>query len=152
MDNGIAGAGAFCFFCVASLQQQSVEKLRTSRDVLFLEKGRSVLKAIRVSLLCSVWCPELGWCANARRTSNKLRQDKNCLSKFVDNYRKLSDGLVTASSYCGLTSSGIEQCSCCTSPNGPVGQTRPRTHIGASLFHRRKRRTGEVAKKPSCDR
>jgi hypothetical protein len=27
----------------------------------------------------------------------------------------LSNGLVTASSYCGLTSSGIGQCSCCTS-------------------------------------
>src|SRR5262249_23275468 len=51
--------------------------------------------------------------------------------------RKLSKGLVTALSCCGLTSSGIGRCSCCTSPNGRTKKARflaPTEIVGAFLF------------------
>jgi hypothetical protein len=52
--------------------------------------------------------------------------------------RKLSKGLVTAPSCRGLTSSGIGQCSCCTSPNGRTKKAcflAPTEIVGASLFN-----------------
>jgi hypothetical protein len=49
---------------------------------------------------------------------------------------KLSKGLVIAFSYCGLTSSGIGQFSCCTSPYGRTKKRAswPRRKLSGPLF------------------
>jgi len=97
-------------------------------------KGRTVLKLIRADPLCSAnarnWLrgertQEEPQFAKTQEVSERVLWITSC---------KLSKGLDTALSCCGLTSSGIEECSCCTSPNGPVGQTRPRnSHRGRSF-------------------
>src|SRR5262249_15158579 len=75
--------------------------------------------------------------------------------RTVSSGRTISNGLVTACSYCGLTSSSIGQCICCASPEWPVGRkTRPRHHhpSGPLFFPDGKRGVGETAKRCSLVR
>ena len=74
---GFPALGPFVFFCAASLQRSLWKNSERSAMFYFREKGRSVLKAIRV---CRE-VPEIGRTAQ-EEPANKLRQDKNCLSEF----------------------------------------------------------------------
>ena len=68
-------AGAFCFFCAASLQRSLWKNSERSAMFYFREKGRSVLKAIRV---CRE-VPEIGRTACER----KRNQQTNCVKTRI---------------------------------------------------------------------
>jgi hypothetical protein len=60
-------------------------------------------------------------CTNSMQDHlNQIRDQHDC-SHDAKMFAAISNGLVTTSSYCGLTSSGIGRCTWCTSPEWPVG-------------------------------